>query len=187
MSSFQRIRRGRVRRSAAGFTLVELLTVVAIVGILATVAMILVQKHMRTGKSLEAITIISAIRSAQEAYRSETGSYLDATAEAAWFPAAPNGKTKHSFVAVGHEDAARWQQLGISRTDGTQFGFRTHAGRPGAVSVTLDTVEKVAFPNATEDWYVIEAAGDLDTSTAKLSRYVASSWTNELYIENEGE
>jgi prepilin-type N-terminal cleavage/methylation domain-containing protein len=187
MLSFQRIRRGRARRSAAGFTLVELLTVVAIVGILATVAIILVQRHMRTGKSLEAITIISAIRAAQEAHRGETGGYLNVTKEAAWFPAPPDGKTKHSFVAVGHVDAARWQQLGVSRTDGTQFGFRTYAGRPGPIPVTLDTVETVEFAEATDDWYVIEAAGDLNPSTPVLSRYVASSLNSELYIENEGE
>jgi prepilin-type N-terminal cleavage/methylation domain-containing protein len=173
---------------ARGFTLVELVTVVAIVGILATIAIILVQRYFRSSKSLEAISIISAIRVAQESHRAETGSYLNVTLDEAWFPAKPDGLTKRSFVALpGHVDAERWKQLGVSRTDGTQFGFRTFAGGPGPIAVKLDTVDTMEFPDATDQWYVIEAAGELNPSSPALSLYVASSLDSEIYTENEGE
>lgn len=169
--------------------MVELLTVVAIVGILAAICVVLVRRHFQDSKSLEAISIIAGIRAAQEAHRAETGNYLNVTRTAQWYPAAPNGTAKRSFTMAdgAHVDAIRWKQLGVSRTDGTQFGFRAYAGLPGPIAVPLDTVEAIALPDATDDWYVIEAAGDLTKSSPALSRYVASSINGELFVENEGE
>jgi prepilin-type N-terminal cleavage/methylation domain-containing protein len=187
MPGFPPRRCARAKRGARGFTLVELITVVAIVGILATIAIILVRRHFRTSKSLEAISIISAIRAAQEARRAETGSYANVSPTGLWFPATPDGSTKRSFVDLGHADGERWKQLGVSRTDGTQFGFRVFAGGPGTIEVELGTVETVSFPVADDQWYVIQAAGDIDPSSPALSLYVASSLDSELYIENEGE
>lgn len=166
----------------------ELLTVVAIVGVLATIAIILVQRHFRASKSLEAVTIIQAIRSAQEASRAETGSYLNVSTSNGWYPATPDGKTKTSWLvpAGGHADGANWRRLGVSRTDGTQFGFRTYAGAPGPIAFRFAASPSLALQDATDHWYTIEAAGDLDTSNSALSLYGASSWSNELYTVNEG-
>jgi prepilin-type N-terminal cleavage/methylation domain-containing protein len=177
-----------VRRNAAGFTLVELLTVVTIVGILAAIAIILVNRHFRTSKSIEAISIISSIRTAQEAHRAETGSFLNVTRTGLWYPKTPDGDAKLSFALAdgAHVDAPRWRQLGVSRTDGTRFGFRAYAGNPGPVNVTLATTG-LTFGDAPDQWYVIEAGGDLTDSSAALSLYVASSFNSELYVENEGE
>jgi prepilin-type N-terminal cleavage/methylation domain-containing protein len=188
MFGSQRIRCVLARRGGRGFTLVELLTVVAIVGVLATIAVILVSRHVRAGKSVEAISIISSIRTAQEAYRAETGSYLNVTQTAEWYPKLPDGDTRLSFALPdgAHVDAPRWRQLGVSRTDGTRFGFRAYAGSAGPVNVTLSTTG-LTFANARDFWYVIEASGDLTDSSPELSLYVASSHNNELYVENEGE
>ena len=189
MLGLQQIRRARDRRGASGFTLVELLTVVAIVGVLASVCIVLVRRHLRDSKSLEAVSIIAAIRAAQEAQRAETGSYLNVSRTSQWYPAAPDGKTKRAFTMAdgAHVDAARWKQLGVSRTDGTQFGFRTYAGPPGPINVQLNTIGTVTLPDATDDWFVIEAGGNLTQSSAALSLWVASSLNGELYVENEGE
>jgi prepilin-type N-terminal cleavage/methylation domain-containing protein len=189
MPGFQRIRRARAQRRSSGFTLVELLTVVAIVGILAAIAVVLVARYFRHSKSVEAITMISSIRAAQEMYKGDNGAYLNATSTSLWFPTLPDGDVKHSFVVADgvHVDAARWRQLAVSKTDGTQFGFRAYAGLAGPVSVVTDTTASLPFPTAKEDWYVIEAGGDLTDSSPALSLYVAASWTSELYIENEGE
>jgi prepilin-type N-terminal cleavage/methylation domain-containing protein len=184
------LRRYRRFRAASGFTLVELLTVVAIVGVLAAVAVILVGQHFRASKSLEATSIIQAIRAAQEARRAETGSYQNVTVEDTWYPAAPTGKVKSAWrvsAPAPGSNAARWQQLGVAQTDATQFGFKTWAGNPGPVAgFDLGLAAAPTFPEATDLWYVIEAAGDIDSDT-RLSRFVATSFNAELYIENEGE
>lgn len=174
------------RRKSAGFTLVELMTVVAIVGVLATIGIMLVRQHFRESKSLEAMTIIQSIRAAQEARRAETGSYLNVSVSGDWYPAMPDGKQRRSFVTT-HDDAARWAALGVSRTDGTMFGFRTYAGVPGPVAgFVLATTDPVAFPDATDNWYVIEATGDVDADGIR-SQFVASSFNDEVYVERDGE
>ena len=71
------IRRRRSRSSGAGFTLVELAAVVAIIGILAVLAVTSYRKYITHSKITEAQSVISAIRIAQEDYRSETGRYAN--------------------------------------------------------------------------------------------------------------
>jgi type IV pilus assembly protein PilA len=184
----QRLRGSRRVHGSAGFTLVELMTVVAIVGILSTIGIILVNRHFKASKSLEATAIIQSIRACQESRRAETGFYLNVSVNDAWYPAAPNGKTKTSWVVAtgANADADRWQQLGVSRTDGTQFGFKTWAGYPGPVAPPVNLASGGTFPDASDLWYVVEAGGDLD-SDGTLSLFVAKSWDTELVIENETE
>ena len=68
-------KRRRKRAQSHGFTLVELLTVVAITGVLATIATFMVRKHFADAKTTEAVAIIQSIRAAQESRRAETGTY----------------------------------------------------------------------------------------------------------------
>jgi prepilin-type N-terminal cleavage/methylation domain-containing protein len=184
----QRLRGFRRARQSAGFTLVELMTVVAIVGVMAAIAVILVNRHVKAAKSIEATAIIQSIRACQEARRAETASYLNVSVNNAWYPKAPNGKTKTSWVVTTavNADADRWQLLGVSRTDGTQFGFKTWAGVPGAVTAPVNLADGATFPNADDYWYVIEAAGDIDRDNT-YSLFIAKSWDAELQIDNETE
>lgn len=181
----------RVRRGwARGFTLVELMVVVAITGVLATIGVMLVQAHFRDAKMLEAVTIIQAIRVAQEERRAEGGSYIDCsiTAGAPWYPATPDAD-QHAWRNPGHADWARWRQLGVNRPDGTRYGFLVRAGDPGTALPAPQTASKPAWPLApelTSPWYVIQAAGDNDKD-GTLNLLVAASFNGELYVENEGE
>ena len=76
--------RSRVRGLAfeRGFTLVELLTVVAIAAVLATIGTMLVRRHFAHAKTTEAVATIQAIRQAEEARRGETGTYQTCSAAA---------------------------------------------------------------------------------------------------------
>ena len=56
--------------------MVELMVVVVIVGILATVASVSVKKYVASSKTTEAIHMIGAIKAAQETYKDETFTYL---------------------------------------------------------------------------------------------------------------
>jgi prepilin-type N-terminal cleavage/methylation domain-containing protein len=63
-----------VRR--AGFTLIELLMVVALIGVLVAIAIPTFQRFHHRAKSSEAKTNLSALRTAEEAYMADTGTYL---------------------------------------------------------------------------------------------------------------
>jgi type IV pilus assembly protein PilA len=58
-----------------GFTLLELVVVIIIIGILATLGFTQYGKVIEKGRIEEARMVLGAIRSAQEAYRQEYGSY----------------------------------------------------------------------------------------------------------------
>lgn len=173
--------------SARGFTLVELLTVVAITGILATIGTLLVRKHFAHAKTTEAVATIQAIRQAEEARRAETGTYQNCSAASGtpWYPAAPDG-TLRSWNNSSHSDWPAWQQLHVSQPDGTRFGFLVRAGLPGATLPTLVTAAQPGWATPADPWYVIQAAGNQDKDD-KYTLVVASSLNGELYVENDGE
>ena len=171
-----------------GFTLVELLVVVAITGILATIGTMLVRKHFKLAKTTEASALIQAIRVAEESQRAESGTYQNCsvTAGTPWYPAAPDGM-QHAWKQPSHADWDRWKQLDVSRPEGTQFGFLVRAGSPANPLPIPQTTDKPTWPAAPADpWYVIEAAGDRDRD-GTFSRLLAASFNGELYVENDGE
>jgi type IV pilus assembly protein PilE len=58
-----------------GITLIELLLVVVIVGILATIAIPIYNNYMQRARRADAKTALEQVRAAQEMWRSEKGSY----------------------------------------------------------------------------------------------------------------
>jgi type IV pilus assembly protein PilA len=96
----------RVRRapSRAGFTLLELMICVAIIGVLAAIAIPLLTSYQLRSKSAEAKTNLGAIRVLEETYYTENQTYRSANAEPAAIPgsvvAAFNGVTS-DFALLG--------------------------------------------------------------------------------------
>src|SRR5215470_6535239 len=71
------MRANRPRNQERGFTLIELMTVVVIVGVLATLGLVAYRKFITSSKTSEAIYMVGSIRAAEESYRAETLRYLD--------------------------------------------------------------------------------------------------------------
>src|SRR5262245_35290477 len=96
-SSFNRMaacpvhrRPARMRRSPEiGFTLVELMIVVAILTVLVAVAGTAYRKYMDAGRTAEVYGMLGEFRAKEEAYRAENGVYLSTstTGETDFYPA----------------------------------------------------------------------------------------------------
>ncbi|RZM02652.1 MAG: type IV pilin protein, partial [Variovorax sp.] len=74
-------RRRTPRRRQAGFTLIELMIVVAIVGILATIAYPSYRESVLKGRRAEARTALLELMQQQERYMTQRGAYLNFIAD----------------------------------------------------------------------------------------------------------
>lgn len=81
----------------AGFSLVELMIAVAIIGILASTALPSFIAYQMRAKTSEAKTNLQAIHHAEMAYMSESGQFLSAPPS----PPAPSGSTPADFIDTG--------------------------------------------------------------------------------------
>lgn len=176
------------RQHSAGFTLVELMTVVAITGMLAAIGVVLIRGHLNVAKANRALAGIAAIRAAEEAFRAETGTYLDCSGtDANWYPMTDPGKVKYEWHQTGHVDGARWAMLPVTNTSPTQYGFLLNAGTPNtAYPTSFKTARAVSFTPSPDPWYIIQVKGNIDGDNIPMLG-IATSFNGEVYLEHEGE
>lgn len=197
-------RRAR-RRLARGFTLVELLIVVVIVGILAAIAGPAYSRHRYRALAVEASETLSQIVNAQESYRAEFNMYSDTSNDpslsmpandgatgglGAWWPtlgapAAGTGGQVDFYVGL----PAAWNQLGVRPRQFVRYSFQSIAGNP-AVTPSVGTSGNLGYtslPAAQQgQWFYACAAGDLDNDSI-YSRFEVSSLTRTLTVYSETE
>lgn len=191
--------RPRKPRRSRGFTLVELLAVVAMVGILAALALVGYRKYLASAGTAEAMAMIQLIRHGEVQRKVDTYQYLGCSgcgangcapgggSLTAYYPMSSPTHTKYTWEQTGHPDYECWRQLNV-RTDGmVRFGYAVVAGDPNN-----GVVQPVGFTNLgnigqpTDAWYVIQAAGDRNDNGV-YALVAATSWSNEAYIENDTE
>jgi len=128
-----------------GFTLIELMIVVAIIGILAAIAIPDFLRFQLKAKSAEGKTNLAAIRTAEQSYYSEFGFYVSADAS----PADPGFNLKVPFVNTMGPQLG-FDQLGWSPEGSVFFNYGVAAPAPG-------------------DSYTASAGADLDNDATPQS------------------
>jgi prepilin-type N-terminal cleavage/methylation domain-containing protein len=145
-------RRSQVTRERDGFTLIELMIVVAIVGILAALAIPAFRGYVQRSRMAEGFAFLGEIRQRQESYRAEFGQY----ATAPWHPQS-SPLTNATAVGWG-TPPIEWRQLGATPDGPTRFVYRTNAGLPG-----MDPANCPAGLGANDFSYCAQASIDLDS------------------------
>jgi type IV pilus assembly protein PilA len=133
----------KTRKSAKGFTLIELMIVVAIIGILAAIAIPNFLKFQAKAKQSEAKTNLAAVFTAQTSYFSEQGVYGGSFVDINW---APSGTPRYGY-------GLSTNQLGNATFDGTAVAAC------GGGNVTANAFTSCARGNVDNDvsfdeWYI---------------------------------
>ena len=184
--------RRRVQSRARGFTLAELMAVVAIMGVLAGLAIAAFNRRAYQSDATAAKVVIKAIAVAEEHYRAENQVYLNVSSagDPGWYPQKTfTTGTRRTFYRAADTETAAWQALAPDIRQQVTFGFKANAGLPTALpSTVLDPGSGVTLPTASpvEPWYLIQARTDLDND-GLASFVVAASWTPEVVVVNDGE
>lgn len=136
-----------------GYSLVEMMIVVAIMGVLASIAIPAFRSYIYLSKTSEATTFIGEIRQRQESYRAEFGQYC-AVSGSTWGTWTPT--TLPTGTAVAWPGGTNWTQLGASPDTGVYFQYASIAGAPGT------TPPGGLGYDGSDFWFVTEARADLD-------------------------
>jgi prepilin-type N-terminal cleavage/methylation domain-containing protein len=198
-----------------GFTLIELMIVVVIVGVLATLGVVGFSKLAGTARTSEATGMIQAIRSAQEAYHAETGTYADISKKLClgtnpcsnMYPqSVSNGlvgpfKTQWGASSAG-TDNIDWLTFPVHTPGAVEYGYTTQAGtagntasiyggNPGLTAFNIGTdANAVSVPAPATappaDWFLITATGDTNGDGVTCVVF-GSSFSNDLTIVNDGQ
>jgi len=161
----------RTRRQ--GFTLIELMIVVAIIGVLAVVAIPAFSAYVYRSKAAEATTFLGEIKQRQEAYRAEFGRYAG-TGAWNWHPGTIPGEDPVRWDAPA--PPASWNQLGASPDGQVRFQYGFLAGAPGS------TPPGGLGYTGNDFWFIARAQGDLDGDGTQVL-FEAYSAARHVYID----
>ena len=111
----------KFKRLQQGFTLIELMIVVAIIGILASIAVPSYQDYVKKGKAAEATSILADLRIKMEQCFQDNRSYAACSA----FCAPASGAVNFSYSCTAAPDALTYQinAAGVAAKDMTGFAF----------------------------------------------------------------
>ena len=150
------------QRRSAGFTTIELLIGVAIVGILATLAVPTFKSYIYKGRVSEAVTVLNEIRTRQETYRSRYGNYAAVSGGGDWAAATYTPATVPGAQPVTWPGGAAWEELGLRSPGSVRFRYATVAGPPGSTPPPSSNLRNRDF------WYAAQAEGDLDADGTRF-------------------
>ena len=155
-----------MKRLNSGFTLIELMIVVAIIGILAAVAIPQYQNYVARAQVAEGLSLASGLKTAVAEYYMTTGSFPD-DHEAAGLATTITGKYVESVIVVPSTEGG--SRLGVIIVDFRDSAHTKIAG--GRMGLLADDEEGSISWTCTD----LSASGGPSTTAVELFSYLPSS------------
>lgn len=168
----------------AGFTLIEILIAVAIIGILAGLAVMTFSKQTRKARGAEVQAIFAELRNREEQYHLENGVYFSTGAnENAIHPAAPGAQSQ-----LFTPQPAAWAALRVKPPLSRVYcGYVVLAGNGGdGTNLGAKAIEFGLVAAPATDWYYLLAHCNLDGKVARDSYYFSWSGDPKVQKQNDG-
>jgi prepilin-type N-terminal cleavage/methylation domain-containing protein len=169
------------RRSRAGFTLVEMMVTVAIVGILAAISIPSYMGYLYRSRTTEAVGFLADIKARQEAYKSEYYQYCDASfpRNDYWPAGVPTASPRPWGTPTS--DVISWSTLGVKPPNpSVYFSYMVRAGAPGSKPSGNNGDHGY---DGSDFWFVSSAVSDLD-GDGQFFTIESYSARQSLYLSN---
>jgi prepilin-type N-terminal cleavage/methylation domain-containing protein len=196
-----------MRSPRAGFTLVELMIVVAIVAILAAMGSFGFHRWIARARTTEAVAMLGEMNSKEQSYRMEFGAFLPLRADgnvtlpspdepaAAFYPISPNAasfESAQSATSVANSAGwpTAWKAVGVSPRDTSLYcTYMTNAGGAGQAIPAGATFGAALVAGVAAPWFYSLAACNMNGAAgypAEVTVFGISSSSPHLRTFNEG-
>jgi prepilin-type N-terminal cleavage/methylation domain-containing protein len=196
-----------MKSTSGGFTLVELMIVVVILGILAAIGTVGYRRWIARARAGEAVAMLAEMSSKEQSYRLEFAGYLPLRADNNTnLPSPDEADSAFYPVAAGSAalDSARtptvisdptkwpqsWQAVGMRPRDTSLYcTYLTNAGAAGNDTSNLKYGSILIGTNTAAPWFYGLAACNLDRTPGypdNVSIYAITSQSPVLRVFNEG-
>lgn len=192
------------RKRDAGFSLVELMIVVAVLAILSAIAMVGYRKYVARARASEAVAMLAEIASKEQLYFLEFAGYLPLRADdaaapsvnenaAAFFPMSPADPTFESVRSARLITGAwpnSWRSVGLRpRASVLYCSYLANAGGAGQAAPATFGSQMLTIAPTSPPWFYALAACNLNGASGwpnAVTTFALTSTSPALRTFNDG-